>query len=213
MSSEELNKAPRALRETLLFPYQEGMAWTRELYQMGGWKEVSAAFTTLPQSSEQILHPEKYFVREGPVKVTLPDLRAPLGRGWHRLDYDVNGEWSFYLILDQFLKSPAESRRAAAGWGGDRYAVYENSRGQVAYASLSAWDTERDAREFFEAYVKRTGLRYPTSRGDSAGSDARTFRTPEGNVLIELRAKRVLVIEGLPPTTRTRNLNQLIWAN
>ena len=83
--------------------------------------------------------------------------------GWRRLDYDVQGEWGFYLILDQFLKSPAESRRAAAGWGGDRFAVYEGPKGEVLIASLSTWDTENDAREFFDAYVKRTQLRYPIS--------------------------------------------------
>src|SRR5437016_7377791 len=82
---------------------------------------------------------------------------------WKRLDYDVEGEWGFYLILDEFLKSPAESRRAAAGWGGDRFAIYEGPTGEVLFVSLSTWDTENDAREFFDAYVKRTGLRYPTA--------------------------------------------------
>src|SRR6267378_3781116 len=49
MASAELDKAPRALRETLLFPYQEGTAWTRSLYKNGGWDRVSKAFTELPQ--------------------------------------------------------------------------------------------------------------------------------------------------------------------
>ncbi|HEX7529795.1 MAG TPA: hypothetical protein VF333_01530, partial [Pyrinomonadaceae bacterium] len=137
MPSAELDKAPRALRETLLFPYQEGINWTRSLYRLGGWDRVSKAFTDLPQSTEQILHPEKYFAHEAPVKVTLPDITKLLNAGsrgtgvplvthapnapatWRRLDYDVQGEWGFYLLLDEFLKSPVESRRAAAGWGGD----------------------------------------------------------------------------------------------
>lgn len=211
-SSDELNKSPRALRETLLFPYQEGLVWTRALYQMGGWKEVSDAFATLPQSTEQILHPEKYFVREAPVKVTLRDLRASFGRGWRLVDSDVNGEWSSYLILDQFLKSTAESKRAAAGWGGDRYAVYENSRGQVVYVALSAWDSERDAREFFDAYLKWSGLRYPQSTVISAMDNQRTIRTSEGIVRMEVRGKRVLVIDGLPASVRTRLIAQLVWA-
>jgi len=74
MSTAELDKAPRALRETLLFPYQEGTDWTRTLYKQGGWERVSKAFVELPQSTEQILHPEKYFAREAPVKVSLPDI-------------------------------------------------------------------------------------------------------------------------------------------
>ena len=129
---QELNRAPRALRETLLFPYQEGLNWTQTVYRYGGWSNVSQAFTQLPQSTEQILHPEKYFVREPPVKVNLPDLNSVLRPGvWRRLDSDVNGEWGFYLILDQFLNSPAESKRAAAGWGGDHYEVFENRRGHI----------------------------------------------------------------------------------
>src|SRR5205807_2586027 len=82
IATEELDKAPRALRETLLFPYQEGLNWTRVVYKEGGWKSVSDAFAALPQSTEQILHPEKYFAHEAPVKVTLPDVTSLLnGRG------------------------------------------------------------------------------------------------------------------------------------
>jgi hypothetical protein len=235
MKSEELDKAPRALRETLLFPYQEGLMWTRRLYGQGGWEQVSKAFTDLPQSTEQILHPEKYLTREVPVKVNLPDVtmllntprrgavksvsppragasRAPAA--WKRLDTDVNGEWSFYLILDQFLKAPIESRRAAAGWDGDRYAVYEGPLGQVLYVSLSAWDTENDAREFFDAYVKRTERRYAgaTPIGSTADSAAplKSFRTAEGTVVIELRGNRVIVLEGLPDNANGRSLLKVL---
>src|SRR5438105_4066124 len=74
VSTKELDQAPRVLRESLLFPYQEGLNWTRALYKQGGWQEVSQAFTTLPQSTEQVMHPEKYFAHEAPVKVTLPDV-------------------------------------------------------------------------------------------------------------------------------------------
>src|SRR5205807_4939288 len=99
--------------------------------------------------------------------------------GWRRLDYDIEGEWGLYLILDQFLKSPAESRRAAAGWGGDRFEVYEGPHGEVCFASLSAWDTANDAREFYDAYVKRTELRYPNAeRLQSAETPSSKLQTP-----------------------------------
>lgn len=212
MTSEELDKAPRALRETLLFPYQEGMTWARVVHQYGGWGNVSKAFTTLPQSTEQILHPEKYFVGEAPVKVSLPDLRLSLGRGWRRIESDVNGEWSFYLILDQFLRSSPDSKRAAAGWGGDRYAVYENQRGHVVYVSLSAWDTEKDAREFYDAYVNRSQLRYPAAQTVAETATLWSARTSEGHVSIEIRGKRIVVIEGLPQTAPSRSIMRSLWA-
>jgi hypothetical protein len=266
MASEELDKAPRALRESLLFPYQDGEKWVSALYKRGGWNEVSQAFTTLPQSTEQILHPEKYFAHEPPVKVTLPDITnllnnserasmrsvsptlaggsgalagsadvssafayslpithhsSPSG-GWRRIAYDVQGEWGFYLILDQFLKSPAESRRAATGWGGDRFAVYEGSKGEILIASLSAWDTENDAREFFDAYVKRTELRYPgaerLSNPDLAASNAErrtpnrlAWRTNEGGVALEVRGNRVLVVEGYSESVDREALERALW--
>jgi len=172
---------------------------------------LSHAFETLPQSSEQILHPPKYFIHEAPVKVSLPDVHLTLGRVWRRIESDVNGEWSFYLILDEFLKSASTSKQAAAGWAGDRYATYENSSGQAAYVSLSAWDTTKDAREFFDAYVKRTKLRYADARVLSERATAWSAQTSEGAVTIELRGNRVLVLEGIPATVNSRGVIRLLW--
>ena len=203
-SSEQFNQAPRALRESLIFPYGQGTEWATQLYKRGGWSMVSKAFTQLPLSSEQILHPEKYFTYERPGKIVLRDLRNLLGPAWKEVESDVNGEWSYYLILDQFLNSPAESRRAAAGWAGDRYEIYEGpKRGQVLLAHVSAWDTENDAREFFDAYVKRTAKRYPEAtllpENQSGSSNTRlSWQTNEGRVVIELRGLRVVVVEGIP---------------
>lgn len=219
IATEELDKAPRSLRETLLFPYQEGMNWTRALYKQGGWAEVSKAFASLPQSTEQVLHPEKYFAHEAPVKLAIPDIANLLNGarpatgvspGWKRIASDVNGEWGLYLILDQFLKSPADSKRAAAGWAGDRTAVYESAKGHVLYVALSAWDTEADAREFFDAYAKRTQLRYPAvASGDSSASQ-RAFGTSEGIVSINLRGKQALVIEGAPDQATTSSIMKVL---
>ena len=241
LPSEELDKAPRALRETLLFPYQDGEKWVSVLYKQGGWDRVSKAFIELPQSTEQILHPEKYFAHEPPVKVTLPDVasfldtsssssenrgrRSEVGQdlrtarlpAWKRLDSDVDGEWGFYLILDQFLKSPAESRRAAAGWGGDRFALYEGPRGEAMLVSLSVWDTENDAHEFFDAYVKRTELRYPDATpiepivNVQSTAFSKSFSTPEGVVSMEVRGGRVLILEGVPFGADIRGLQATLW--
>lgn len=217
-ASQQLDRAPRALRESLLFPYLEGSEWARELYKRAGWSSVSKAFTELPKSTEQILHVDKYFANEQPVKVTLPDVKTLFGAGWKRVDYDVNGEWNYYLILDEFLKSRADSKRAAAGWGGDRYAVYEGPKpGDVLLAQLSVWDTEKDAREFFDAYAKRTLRRYPNAAEMATRLDSqqpmlsKTFRTAEGAVAIELRGARVLIVEGIPDRVDIRGLARTCW--
>jgi hypothetical protein len=229
-SSEQFQKAPRALRESLVFPYQEGSEWATQVYKRGGWKMVSEAYKQLPLSTEKILHAEKYFAHEAPIKVSLPSLTQALGPNWKRIDYDVNGEWSYYLILDEFLNDISESRRAAAGWAGDRYALYRGPNAEDTFlAQLTVWDSENDAREFFEAYSKRTSRRYPDAKGSDASladttessqtdpatnsgqAQSHVWQTTEGGVIVELRGSRVVILEGIPAKTDIRSLLHLIW--
>jgi hypothetical protein len=215
-SSEQIEKAPRAIRESLLFPYEQGSQWVTNLYRRGGWPLVSKAYTELPQSTEQILHADKYFAREAPVKVELSDIHATLGAGWKRIDYDVNGEWGCYLVLNEFLKTGAAS--AAAGWSGDRFAVYEEPRSnQVFITQMTLWDTEADAREFFDAYTRRTTARYPGASeievpASAADGQAKAWRSPaDGRVVMEIRGKRVLILEGLPEKADAGLLLKKVW--
>ena len=213
-SREQFERAPRALRETLTFPYEQGFTFATQVFRRGGWQQVSQAYTDLPQSTEQILHPEKYFARETPVRVEMPDIARMLGRGWRRSDYDINGELSFYLILDEFLRARDVSRRAAAGWGGDRYSVYEGARpGEVLIAQMTAWDTEQDAVEFYDAYARRTRQRYANPQENSLSSSMNTivWRTTEGNVWLERRGVKVLILEGVPENANARSLTLTLW--
>ena len=210
-ATELIKQAPRALRESLLFPYEEGSQWATQLYKRGGWEMVSQAFSKLPQSSEQILHPEKYFDYQAPQKLILPEFRRILGRTWKRINSDVNGEWGCYLILDEFLNNTAESKLASAGWGGDRYALYETGKpGETFVAQLTAWDTPSDAREFFDAYAKRTSKRYAEAkerRTNSANGERIVWETAIGRVAMERRGSRVAILEGIPAK---KNVNTLL---
>ncbi|HLA10505.1 MAG TPA: hypothetical protein VJ023_07900 [Pyrinomonadaceae bacterium] len=215
-STEQLKRAPRVLRESLVFPYEQGSEWATKLYRRGGWAEVSGAYKKLPLSTEHIMHPDKYHTYEVPVKVTLPDLRPLLGAGWNRIDYDVTGEWGYYLFLDEFLNNTAASKRAAAGWAGDRYALYEGPKTEVLIAQLTAWDTPADAQEFYDAYARRTELRYQGAKekepgmSSVGGQQRRVWSTAEGLALIEIRGDRVLIIEGIPEGANTDALLRLI---
>ena len=198
-SSEQIERAPRVMRETLLFPYFQGMGWVAQVYKRGGWEAVSAAYKNLPRSSEQILHPEKYYAGEEPKRVTVRDLSASLGRGWRMADNDVEGEWGFYLLLDEFLKSPEASKRAAEGWGGDRYALFVGPRrGDVVLAQKTVWDTEADAREFFDAYARRTTARYGADPSGGTAAGGQVWKTGEGAVVMEQQGSAVVIVEGVP---------------
>jgi hypothetical protein len=191
--------APAVVRESLIFPYIYGATFVQEMVKQRGWEGVSRAFTDLPQSTEQIIHFEKYSAREAPVKVEMADIASLLGTDWKRIDADVNGEYGYLLILSEFI-GKKDAQKAAEGWGGDQSSLYENAaKGQLLLAHLSVWDTRIDSEEFFKAYAARTIKRHPrmTERKLSSANE-RVFRTAEGETYIELREKSVLVIEGLP---------------
>ena len=143
----DIPEAPYFLQRSLEFPYTEGAAFVAILNQLGEFAAVDAVFNDLPRSTEQILHPEKYFDKEEPVVLDIPD-DMPLG-GWEVQAENVLGEFFLKTWLETLGATDAE--KAAAGWGGDVYAVFENNSGGTALAATIAWDTSQDAKEFFTA--------------------------------------------------------------
>ncbi|HEX8284720.1 MAG TPA: hypothetical protein VF588_15260 [Pyrinomonadaceae bacterium] len=211
-SSDQIERAPRVLRETLLFPYLQGTSFVTQVYKRGGWEAVTAAYKTLPQSTEQVLHADKFHAGEAPQKVALRDVSASLGKGWRMADHDVEGEWGLYLLLDEFLQSADASKRAAEGWGGDRYALFlgPNRAADVVVAHKTAWDTEADAREFFDSYVRRTTKRYGVEPFEVAESGRHVWKTKEGVAAVELIGSAVVIVEGVPDGVDAKSLLRLL---
>lgn len=216
LGMEAIGSAPRAIGESLKFPYIEGSAWVRELHRRGGWELVSRAYSDPPRSTEQILHPEKYFAHELPIEVKIADVSPLLGEGWKRIASDVCGEWGLVLILGEFLPEDLTAR-AAAGWGGDRYALYEGPNGQTAILIITVWDAESDAREFFDAYSQRVIKRYADKEEIierlTADGAYRLWRTGEGVVWLERRATSVIIFEGAPRDLDWHRLTGRRWAS
>jgi hypothetical protein len=157
--TEKLQAAPVFFRELLVFPYQAGQQFALALSFRGGYEALNRALADPPQSTEQILHPEKYFgERDHPVAVELPDLPTT---EWRRIGNNVLGEFGIRTMLQTHLR-PAEAKIAAAGWGGDRYQVYERGAGgPLGLVWRTVWDTEADATEFagaYEVYAQKRGV-------------------------------------------------------
>lgn len=194
-----LAKTPRAIRETLEFPYINGAAFVQHFVQKTSWEKFADLYKSeLIESTEQILHPEKAIEREHPVEVKIPDLSSQLGTGWRRSDIDTQGEYGYYQTLVEFLGKD-KAQKAAAGWGGDQYAFYDRADSDNnVLVQFSTWDTEKDAEEFFQAYVERTSKRYPKAKQtlDEKNPNIITYSSDEGFLLIERRGQEVLSIEG-----------------
>jgi hypothetical protein len=156
----------------LLFqqPYADGGAYVHALVESEGWSAVDAAHESLPSSSEQVIH-----VRDAePAAISIEDAATD---GWQSIEAGESrtqrlGEAAIFTLFrmqswrhnvpeldgafDNALDNPYDgynyTSRPSAGWGNDRLLVYRNGD-QQGYVWKTVWDSERDAREFREAYV------------------------------------------------------------
>src|SRR5205823_371628 len=124
-------RAPVYLQEEWQFPYLQGTQFVIMLLGPGAfqgvlnYKGVNAALADPPKSEEQVMHPEKYLKspRDNPKPVQLPDLGGVLGKGWAMKDSDTLGEFDLQVMLRE---NYMDKEGGAEGWGGARYAFYQN---------------------------------------------------------------------------------------
>jgi hypothetical protein len=178
--AERLKAAPLFVQRSLIAPYILGMAFLLrgEMIRMqtGGItpSDIDHAFREPPQSTEQILHPEKYWDparRDPPRPVNLPDLSSTLGPGWKRSADGSLGELTLALLTGLDPGDPTSTDQplerwtnaAASGWGGDLWNLYRKGERNVTVLA-TVWDTERDAREFEAAFQAPAGARLKRKR-------------------------------------------------
>jgi hypothetical protein len=142
---------PPFLMAQMLFPYTAGEAFVGRLLEVGrgGWSVVDAALRHRPPAStEQVLHPDAYLRVQVPLRVSLRGPTAALGGGWTRRDAGTMGEWLTGRLLARAGGTGADP--AAAGWGGDRYALLARGS-ERALVARWRWDTRRDEVQFVRA--------------------------------------------------------------
>jgi hypothetical protein len=187
-----LAAAPPIFRETFDFAYVRGLEFVAIL-QEGGWDAVDAAYADPPQSTEQILHPEKYLSRDEPQIVALPPLTDTLGAGWHLVRADTLGEFQTGLYLAQRLGQGIVDR-ASQGWDGDQYALYASNGQQVlVYGTL--WDSSQDREEFVTAYQAYAGEKYGLA-ATPGGETELWWETPAQTAVLAWEATAVWIILG-----------------
>jgi hypothetical protein len=193
-TESKLFSAPLFLRQQLLFPYVDGFNFVRQMYQTrGGYPGVDQVYRNPPDSTEQILHIDKYRGGEKPIAVKLADLSAgSLGPGWRSIKSNVLGELDLRLILEQ-LTDPARAARSASGWGGDRYQLLEKD-GRQALVVKSVWDTENDARNFFDALNLGLKNRFAGAAVDEASASRQALTASDVATDLRRSGANVLVV-------------------
>jgi hypothetical protein len=196
-STPLFDQAPRFIKETLIFPYIGGLSFVESFRKNSPWKRVDELFREPPDSTEQVMHPEKYLAHEAPQKVTATPLAALAP--WKEIRQDVLGELEWSVLLSS--KVPREvADKAAAGWGGDRLVAYANAQsanGAVAVIDYSVWDTDEDAKEAEVAI--RTLMAKLAGRAEAPNGQPAAFVDADGDEwTVERRDRRVLCFFGAP---------------
>jgi hypothetical protein len=141
--SPAMAAAPLILQESLLFPYLGGAAFVEALWKSEAGRPPPFG-VWLPQSTEQVLHPEKFL---GGERDAPEELEVSAGAGWRTLYEDTLGELEIGILLETL----GGDRAAATGWDGDRYALLVSDQGTRALAWFTVWDSDRSRDSFVRA--------------------------------------------------------------
>jgi hypothetical protein len=193
------NSAPVYIQETLLFPYAYGSSFLQQIWkQSPSWDSINKIYSDLPASSEQIMHPAKYYgIRDNPIPVGAAVYTAKLGKDWKVVYKNVLGEFSLGLLLSLEL-TEENARRAATGWGGDQVLLLQNKQGKNAVLVSTIWDTSDDADKFYAAMDEWFRKRFPEApRSEETAAGFSIVRDGEFHSL-QHEATGVRFVIGMP---------------
>ncbi len=205
-----------------LFVELDGLTFVALIRGRTPWSVVDAVWRRPPQSSEQILHLDKYDRNEKPDDVA-SRLPARLRGGWRPTYRDTLGELGVRLFLARAVDD-YRAERAATGWGGDCALLLAEAPVPPATAAtavaaataaralavdatnfvawITTWDDDTDAADFaVQAASTLAMLAGTTASGVSSPSTSGRFRAvdPLGRVYaLQLRGRAVGMLFAAP---------------
>lgn len=187
-----LERTPLYIRESLTFPYTEGMKFQDAIYRKLGVAAFDQVFRDAPLSTQEILHPETYADALRPTHPVLPKQSSVrlLAEG------DV-GEFDFSALLRQY-GSDADGRLSSE-WRGGTYRLYEHKKTKAPLLlHVSEWSSPQAAQAFFQAYAGVLRHKWPRMavRSESGGEISGTGE--RGDFLLRISGASVLSVEGIP---------------
>jgi hypothetical protein len=140
---------------SIVQPYVSGPAFVEVLVERGGWAAVDDAYDAPPDSTEQVIHPERY-PEDTPTVVEVPDRSSA---EWEVLGNETAGEAAIHVMFWTRGQVPRQddairtnySHPRSAGWAGDRLVAYTNGSAE-GYVWTTVWENESEAAAFERAY-------------------------------------------------------------
>jgi hypothetical protein len=132
-----------------------GRALASELRYLGGNAALRTALQRFPQTTEQLLHVDKFLERERALPVRLPTRIGEL----KLTATETFGELDVRNLLRALGVAGAPS--IASGWGGGRVGMYLTPTGDTVVTLVLRWDTLGDAAEWRAAVPAYVSAAFP----------------------------------------------------
>ena len=168
-SSSVYDSAPKYFQDSLLFPYVYGYDFVAYHYLKGGFDAVNDLYINVPQSIEQIMHPEKY-LKDAPVDVQTEPFRSMIDEEFDIIREDVLNESDIKMLFsagydEKWQLSDQQSSVAAEGWGGGSFIIAKKDDKPLFFSKI-IWDTEQDAEEAETVFTLYSDRRFGPSENN-----------------------------------------------
>jgi hypothetical protein len=223
-SSPVLASAPVVMKDSLLFPYREGLSFEQFILNHSG-KEDAFAGTLMrpPSSSFEILTPSAYLSFAPVPKLKIPNVHPLLKSRYLPYDIGVIGELDVRIMAETFKQEAIADTLSKAWNGGFYYAAYEKPRegdaaapttSSIALFYCSRWRTPEAAATFLHLYTTQIAIKYSNVHRLTQAEDNENehiYLTSEGAVLLWNLGDMVFISEGFP-LPLARNLRKATLA-
>ena len=201
------SQAPLYIRESLTFPYTDGMRFQDAVYRELGPAAFERVFRDPPRSTQHIMHPQTYLTGRMPTMPALPRLEDAVGKEARHFrilaDGDV-GEFDYSVMLRQYI-GETEGRDAASHWRGGVYRLYEHKQAKYpVLAHSSEWDSPEAARVFFDLYQRVLRAKWKKFEIASSSPGLVTGTGDNGRFSLRLDGAIVHSVEGIQSPEKVR---------
>lgn len=225
-----LEQAPLMIRESLVFPYGDGLSFEGGLLENGGKDfAFSGPFRRPPQDTHEVLDLSAYLHSRPPEWLVIPDFKQELaGSGYEKYDVGSIGQLDTRIMVQQYAGAESAQNMAAAWKGGAYYAASSTDpkltgTAKIGLLYLSRWKSDEDANKFAKIYADylpkrfssvKAGEQCKSQDSDESACATQSFVTDEGPVTIQrIPGAEVLVVENFPAEVASKLAQKVLLAN
>jgi hypothetical protein len=190
-----LSKAPLYMRESLLFPYMQGLKFQQAVVMKLGKAGFAEVFKNPPSNSQEILHPEMYM---SGVPVKSPSMPVITGRSSYRvLTGGSIGEFDHSVWLEQYA-SKSEASALAPHWRAGAFELLEEkTKKHTILLYASEWEDPVSAQQMFDAYRRVLKGKWKTMLPKQESAGLLVGEGDDGYFRVQLAGTRLTSIEGM----------------